>query len=459
MVESVPNEATEKDIQALNQALDEERIGAVTRIINGIPGAEVAFFLESLPSDKRKMVWDLVDDSCQGEVLVSLHDEVRESLIGEMATEQLVEVTRDLDLDDMADIIPDLPEEAIDQLMLSMDIASRGLLERVLSYPENSAGGLMDPHVVTVRTDVTVEVVKRYLQFRGDLPRPVGDFFAVGRKGHYKGRVPLVKFLTADPKTQIRDIMDESSSAILDMTPASEVAQDFEHSDWISAPVVDDNNILIGRITVDDVLDVIREEAEHSVMRMAGLDEESDMFAPVWISSRRRAVWLGINLLTVLLAAYVIGFFEAVLQEVVALAILMPVVASMGGIAGSQSLTLMIRGMATGQVGSGNIKHLLSREFLIAFLNSVLWAVVLAVVTMLWFKDWQLGTVIAMALGINLLSGALAGIIIPVLLRKLGIDPAIAGGVVLTTVTDIVGFVSFLGLGSWLLLGRQVLIT
>lgn len=454
MVESVPNEATEKDIHALNQALDEERMGAVTRIINGIPGAEVALFLESLPSDKRKLVWELVEDSCQGEVLVSLHDEVRESLIGEMETEQLVEATRDLDLDDMADLIPDLPEEATNQLMLSMDKASRDLLERVLSYPEDSAGGLMDPHVVTVRTDVTVEVVKRYLQFRGDLPKPVGDFFAVGRKGHYKGRVPLVDFLTADPKTEIRDILDESSSPILDKTPASEVAQDFEHSDWISAPVVDDNNMLIGRITVDDVVDVIREEAEHSVMRMAGLDEESDMFAPILISSKRRAVWLGINLVTVLLAALAIGFFEAVLKEVVALAILMPVVASMGGIAGSQSLTLMIRGMATGQVGSGNINHLLNREFMIALLNSVLWAAVLAGITFFWFKDPTLGMVIALALGINLLAGALAGVVIPVMLRKMSIDPAIAGGVVLTTVTDIVGYVSFLALGSWFLLGQ-----
>ena len=453
MVESVPNEATEKDIHALNQALNDERMGAVTRIINGIPGAEVALFLESLPSDKRKLVWGLVEDSCQGEVLVSLHDEVRDSLIDEMETEQLVEATRDLDLDDMADLIPDLPEEATNQLMLSMDKASRDLLERVLSYPEDSAGGLMDPDVITVRTDVTVEVVKRYLRFRGDLPKPVGDFFAVGRKGHYKGRVPLVDFLTADPKTEIRDLLDESSSAILDTTPASEVAQDFEHSDWISAPVVDDNNMLIGRITVDDVVDVIREEAEHSVMRMAGLDEESDMFAPVLVSSKRRAVWLGINLITVLLAALAIGFFEAVLKEVVALAILMPVVASMGGIAGSQSLTLMIRGMATGQVGSGNIKHLLNREFMIAFLNSVLWAGVLAAVTFFWFKDPNLGMVIALALGINLLAGALAGVVIPVMLRKMGIDPAIAGGVVLTTVTDIVGYVSFLALGSWFLLG------
>ncbi len=454
MVESVPNEATEKDISALNDALNEERMGAVTRIVNGIPGAEVALFLESLPGDKRQQVWEVVDEATQGEVLVSLHDEVRDSLIEEMDTEQLVEATRDLDLDDMADLIVDLPEEASNQLILSMDKASRELLNQVLSYPEDSAGGLMNPEVVTVRTDVTVEVVKRYFQFRGALPTPVGDLFAVGRKGHYKGRVPIAVLLTCDPKTPIKEIIDEDAPAILDKTPASEVAQDFEQNDWISAPVVDDKNILIGRITIDDVVDVMREESERAVMRMAGLNEEGDMFAPILSSSKRRAIWLGINLLTVLLAAFAIGFFEETIQKVTALAILMPVVASMGGIAGSQTLTLMIRGMATGQVGSGNIRDLLSRELMIGVINSILWAAVVAGLTAFWFKNWDISVVIAMAMAVNLVAGALAGVVIPVMLRRMSIDPAIAGGVVLTTVTDIVGYVSFLAFGSWLLLSH-----
>ena len=452
MVESVPNEATEKDISALSDALREERMGAVSRIVNGIPGAEVALFLESLPGDKRQAVWELVDEAAQGEVLVSLHDEVRDNLIEQMDTEQLVEATRDLDLNDMADIIVDLPEEASNQLMLSMDKASRELLNQVLSYDEDSAGGLMNPDVVSVRTDVTVEVVKRYFQFRGSLPTPVGDLFAVGRKGHYKGRIPLSTLLTSDPKTPIKDILDEDAPAILDKTPASEVAQDFEHNDWISAPVVDDKNILIGRITIDDVVDVIREEAERSVMRMAGLNEEGDMFAPILTSSKRRAVWLGINLLTVLLAAFAIGFFEDTIKEITALAILMPIVASMGGIAGSQTLTLMIRGMATGQVGSGNIRDLLTREVMIGFINSLLWAAVLAGFCALWFKNWDISLAMAMALVINLVAGALAGVMVPVLLRRMSIDPAIAGGVILTTVTDIVGYVSFLGIATWLLI-------
>lgn len=448
MPESVPNEATEKEIHVLNVALKDNRLREVERMINCMPAAEIAFFLESLPSDKRIKVWDLVSSEHSGEILVHLHDEVRTSLIATMDNQELVSATSDLELDDLADIILDLPKEVTDELLLSMDINNRDLLKRVLSYPKNSAGGLMNPDVITIRPDVTIDVVLRYIRMRGKLPKPLGDLFAVGRNGHYRGRLDVNDLLLKDPHTKVGDILDLKSPAILASTPASEVAQDFEHHDWISAPVVDARNTLIGRITVDDIVDVIREESEHSVMRMAGLDEEDDMFAPVLISSKRRAIWLGINLLTALAAAYTIGFFTLVLEQIVALAILMPVVASMGGIAGSQTLTLMIRGMATGQVGLGNAKHLLYREVAISIFNSLIWAIVLASITFLWFKQWNIGIVIASALTVNLIAGALAGVIVPLILRRLSIDPAIAGGVVLTTVTDIVGYVSFLGLGS-----------
>ena len=452
MSEAVPNEATEKDIHALNVALDDNRMQEVERMINSFPAAEIAFFLESLPSDKRNIVWELADSEHSGEILVHLHDEVRSSLIASMENEELVEATADLELDDLADIIQDLPKEVSDELLLSMDRTNRELLKTALSYPENSAGGLMNPDVITIRPDVTLDVVLRYIRMRGSLPEPLGDLFAVGRNGHYRGRLNINDLFLKDPNTKVADILDMNSPAILAKTPASEVAQDFQHYDWISAPVVDENNTVIGRITVDDVVDVIRDESEHSVMRMAGLDEENDMFAPVLKSSKRRALWLGINLLTVLLAAYAIGFFSAALEQIVALAILMPVVASMGGIAGSQTLTLMIRGMATGQVGLGNAKHLLSREVSISIINSFIWALVLAAITFLWFRQWDIGLVIGIALTINLVAGAFAGVMVPIILRRMSIDPAIAGGVVLTTVTDIVGYVSFLALGNWLLL-------
>jgi magnesium transporter len=452
MPEAVPNEATEKEIQILNVALEDNRLREVERMINSLPASEIAFFLESLPKNKREKVWELVDVEHSGEILVHLHDEVRLKIIAEMENQELVEATSDLELDDLADIIEDLPKEVSDELLLSMDHNNRELLKRALSYPENSAGGLMNPDVITIRPDVNLDVILRYIRMRGKLPNPLGDLFAVGRNGHYRGRLDVNDLLLKDPNTKVADILDYDSPAILAATPASEVAQDFEHHDWISAPVVDESNTLIGRITVDDIVDVIREESEQTVMRMAGLDEEDDMFAPVLISSKRRAVWLGINLLTALLAAYAIGLFAIAIEKVVALAILMPVVASMGGIAGSQTLTLMIRGMATGQVGLGNAKHLLSREFAISLFNSFIWAMVLAAISYWWFKDWNIGMVIAMALTINLIAGAIAGVLVPLLLRRLSIDPAIAGGVVLTTVTDIVGYVSFLGLGSLYLL-------
>ncbi|MCF6318517.1 MAG: magnesium transporter [Proteobacteria bacterium] len=451
MSQAVPNEATEKEIHALNVALEDNRFREVERMINCLPAAEIAFFLESLPKNKRDKVWELVDAGHSGEILVHLHDEVRLLLIAKMANQELLDATSDLELDDLADIIEDLPKEVSDELLLSMDHNNRELLKRALSYPEDSAGGLMNPDVITIRPDVTLDVILRYIRMRGKLPNPLGDLFAVGRNGHYRGRLDVNDLLLKDPNTKVADILDYDSPAILATTPASEVAQDFEHHDWISAPVVDESNTLIGRITVDDIVDVIRDESEQTVMRMAGLDEEDDMFAPVLISSKRRAIWLGINLLTALLAAYAIGFFTIALEKVVALAILMPVVASMGGIAGSQTLTLMIRGMTTGQIGLGNAKHLLSREFAISIINSFIWAIVLAVITFLWFKDWTIGLVIALALTINLIAGAIAGVAVPLFLRRLSIDPAIAGGVVLTTVTDIIGYVSFLSLGSYFL--------
>ncbi len=448
MSEAVPNEATEKEIQTLNAALEDNRLREVERMINALPASEIAFFLESLPKDKRNKVWERVDSEHSGEILVHLHDEVRNEFIGKMENQELVIATSDLELDDLADIIEDLPKEVSDELLLSMDKNNRELLKRALSYPENSAGGLMNPDVITIRPDVTIDVVLRYLRMRGRLPNPLGDLFAVGRDGHYRGRLDVNDLLLKDPQTKVADVLDLKSPPILATTPASEVAQDFEHHDWISAPVVDDSNTLIGRITVDDIVDVIRDESEQNIMRMAGLDEEDDMFAPVVISSKRRAIWLGINLLTALVAAYAIGFFADTLEKVVALAILMPVVASMGGIAGSQTLTLMIRGMATGQIGIGNFKHLLSREFAISLFNSFIWAIILALITFLWFQDWNIGLVIALALTVNLIAGATAGVVVPLILRRLSIDPAIAGGVVLTTVTDIVGYVSFLSLGK-----------
>jgi magnesium transporter len=310
----------------------------------------------------------------------------------------------------------------------------------------------MDPDTVTVRGDVTVEVVLRYLRMRRELPAGTDALFVVSRAGAYRGCLFLTKLITSDPDQTVGQIMDTDIPAISATTDAAQVATLFENYDLVSAAVVDEHGKLVGRITVDDVVDVIREEASHSVLSMAGLDEDDDMFAPVAVSARRRSVWLGVNLATAFLAAWVAGLFEATLAQVVMLAILMPVVPSMGGIAGNQTLILITRGIALGQVERSNARWLLTKEFGVALYNAAGWAIVVALVTMWWFDAWRIGLVIGLALAVNLLCAAVAGFAIPLTLKKLHIDPALAGGVVLTTITDVVGLVAFLGFGTMLLL-------
>jgi magnesium transporter len=310
----------------------------------------------------------------------------------------------------------------------------------------------MNPDVITVRADVTVDVVLRYLRLRGEMPEHTDHLFVVSRRHQYLGRVAITGLLTRDASTPINELIDDEQPAIQVDTPAGEVASQFSDYDWVSAPVVDENNILLGRITVDDVVDIIRDQAEHQALGAAGLDEDEDLFSPVPRAARRRALWLGINLLTAFLASWVIGRFEGTLEKVVALAVLMPIVASMGGVAGTQVLTLMVRGLALGQVGVGNLRALLAKEVLVGMLNGLIWSLVVGLVSGLWFQDAALGLVIGLAMMINLVNAALAGVLVPLTLRRLNIDPALAGGVVLTTFTDVVGFLSFLGLGTLILL-------
>jgi magnesium transporter len=310
----------------------------------------------------------------------------------------------------------------------------------------------MNPDVITVRADVTVDVVLRYLRLRGEMPEHTDHLFVVSRRHQYLGRVATNALLTHDPSTPINELIDDEQPAIAVDTADNVVATQFSDHDWVSAPVVDENNILLGRITIDDVVDIIREQAEHQAMSAAGLDEDEDMFSPVPRAARRRTLWLGINLLTAFLASWVIGRFEASLEKVVALAVLMPIVASMGGVAGTQVLTLMVRGLALGQVGVGNLRALLAKEVLVGVLNGAVWAVVVGLVSGLWFQDAPLGLVIGLAILINMINAALAGVLVPLTLKRMNIDPALAGGVVLTTFTDVIGFLSFLGLGTLILL-------
>ncbi|TDJ35917.1 MAG: magnesium transporter [Gammaproteobacteria bacterium] len=435
-------------LSTLSDALDSGKLNPVSELLKSLNGAEIAHLLESLPPQRRLIVWKLVDADNEGEVLVSVNEEVRASLIREMEAGALIAATGSLELDDLADILDDLPDTVTRQILDSMDKENRERLATVLSYPEDSAGGLMNTDVITVRRDVSLDVVLRYLRKLGEIPEHTDYLFVVDRDGRYVGRLSLTDVVTRDLGLLVADAMDTSVEGIPTTMEDNDVAALFERRDLVSAPVVDDNNMLLGRITVDDVLDVVREEGEHSVLSLAGLDEEDDMFAPVVTSVVRRGWWLGINLLTALLAAWVITRFEATIAQVVALAVLMPVVASMGGIAGGQTLVLMIRGIAVGQVGPGNAQALLTKEVAVALLNGILWALVVGGVAILWYDEFSLGAVVALAIAVNLMAGALAGVIIPLVMQRLNIDPALAGNVVLTTVTDVIGFSVLLGLGT-----------
>ncbi len=453
MAEQIHEEKTARQLDRLSKALDSGVQYRVSRLVSGLSAAEIGDLLESLPLPKRLAVWDLIDPAQDGDVLVEVNDEVRASLIRDMTPDELVAAVGDLDLDDLADILDDLPDTVISTVLSSMGRQDRERLDRVLSYPQDSAGGLMDPDVLTIRPDVSLDVVLRYLRSRGELPEVFDYLFVVDRSGRYLGALKLADLLTKDPTTTVAEHMDRSLKSMpVDMT-ASQVATDFEHHDLISAPVTDHDQRLLGTITIDDVVDVIREEAEHSVLTMAGLDEADDMFAPALQSARKRWLWLGVNLVTALMAAAVLFAFEPTLEQLVATAVLFPVVMSMGGIAGTQTLTLMIRGMATGQVSARNIPALLRKELLVGLMNGVVFALLVGTIAALWYGQMDLGVVIAIAILLNLIAGALAGALVPVVLRRLSIDPALAGGVVLTTVTDVIGIFAFVGLATYVLLG------
>lgn len=422
------------------------------RFVNELHPSEIALLLETLPPDQRQPAWDLVDPNFDGDVLLYVNEGLRESLIRGMETKELVAAAEQLDTDDLADIFQDLPEAVTEQVLKSMDQQDRIRLEAALSYPEDTAGGLMNTDTVTVRPDVTLDVVLRYLRLRGSVPEMTDNLIIVDRDDRYQGVLRITDLLVKPGTQRVADVMLSDVVPIDANLPASDVASLFEHRDLISAPVVDKNGKLIGRITIDDVVDVIRDEADHSIMSMAGLNEELDVYAPIVRSARRRGLWLGANLLTVLVASWVIGQFEGTIAQVVILAVLMPIVASMGGIAGSQTLTIVIRGMALGHIGPANSMRIIRRELGIGLLNGIVWSVVVGSITILWFGDYAVAGVIACAILVNLQLGVLCGAMVPLVIRRYGGDPALGGSVILTGITDAVGFFVFLGLATMVVL-------
>ncbi len=437
-------------LQTVSDSLESGATMQIRYLLNGaLPAQDVARLLESSPPKERKLLWELIDSENEGEVLQYLSEDIGVQFLKEMDTERLVAVSEHFESDDLADLLQHLPETVVKEVLASMTAQDRTRVETLLSYSEDSAGGLMNTDTITIRPNITLDIVFRYLRRHEELPDMTDSLLVVSRSDRLLGSLPITKLLVADTDLTVRDVMETEDEVIYADTPVSEVAQLFEKMDLVSAPVVDkDTHKLLGRITIDDVVDVIRDEAEHSMLSMAGLDDDEDTFSPILKTTKRRAVWLGINLITAFTASYVIGLFQDTLDQVVALAILMPIVASMGGIAGSQVLTLVIRGIALNQIGSTNTRWLLNRELLVGLINGLLWATVIAALTALWFDNLKIAYIIAGAIIINLLFAATTGTLLPILLKKMGIDPALAGSVILTTVTDVVGFLSFLGLAT-----------
>ncbi|MDY6882747.1 MAG: magnesium transporter [Pseudomonadota bacterium] len=452
MAEALVSKYVQTQLRALNAALTNGQFVSVRKLLLELPPSDVAHILESSPSRTRDELWELIDSDFHGDILEELSDDVRNGIITKMLPANVVDALEEMDTDDLAETLSSLPEPVLADILDSMDAQDRLRAEQALSYGEETAGFIMNTDTITLRPDVTVDVVLRYIRLKGELPENTDTFYVVNRTDNLVGIVPVARLLTAETDNRVSEVMDEESEAIPVNMPDDEVASLFERYNWLSAPVVDENNRLVGRITIDDVVDIIREDAEHSMMSMAGLDDDEDTFAPVMQSTKRRSVWLAVNLVTALMAAMVSDLFEAALSQLAVLAILNTIVPSMGGVAGNQTLTLVIRGMALGHVNASNSRWLISKEIAIGFLNGAIWAILIASVIALWKQDYMLGIIIAFAMMINMIAAALAGATLPMIMKRLKIDPALAGSVILTTITDVVGIFAFLGTATLFLI-------
>jgi magnesium transporter len=452
MTEALESKYAFSQLEALNVALANGMYVQVSNMLHNMPASDIALMLESTPSKDRSVLWKLIDTDFHSDVLEELSEDVRNGIMSEMMPEKLADALEEMDTDDMAEMLSGLPSKVYQDVLKSLDSQDRLRAEKALAYGDGTAGFLMNTDTVTLRPEITIEVVLRYLRLKGEIPTDTDTFYVVDRNDELIGTVAVTKFITASAESTIDSLMDEEAEAIPVDMPETEVAKIFERYNWLSAPVVDTDNKLVGRITIDDVVDIIREEAEHSMMSMAGLDDEEDTFAPVVKSTQRRSIWLGVNLFTALMAAAVSDLFEATLSQLAVLAILNTIVPSMGGVAGNQTLTLVIRGMALGHVSPANTRWLITKELSIGLLNGMIWAILIASVVALWKQDFMLGVVIAFAMLINMIAAGLAGATLPIIMKKLRIDPALAGSVILTTITDVVGIFAFLGTATLLLI-------
>ena len=443
---------TKPQINNLVELLNADQGLAVAELFSEAHPADIADALEQLTPENRPLAWVHIPKDEKGEVLAELSEGVFKNLAHELDDRELINAIKVLDIDEIADLIPDLPEALLADVLFAVDTETRANLGEVLSYPEDSAGGLMNLDTITVRDNISLDVVLHYLRLKSELPEHTDAIYLVDREKRLTGILPLDRLITQPGRDTALSHALENPVTFESLDDEEDVAKAFADYDLISAPVLDKNNALLGRITIDDVVDVIRDQAEHDIMAAAGLKEDEDIFAPVTKTSRNRTVWLAVNLVTALLGSWVIDQFDGSIQQLVALAVLMPIVASMGGNAGTQTLTVVIRGMSLGTISRDNMGAVLRKETMVGLLNGFIWAIVIAAIAAIWFHNIQLGLVIAAAMTVNLVMGAIAGVCIPIFLEKMDIDPALAGGVALTTVTDVVGYFSVLGLATLLIL-------
>ncbi|KJS07983.1 MAG: magnesium transporter [Gammaproteobacteria bacterium BRH_c0] len=432
----------------IDQIIDPADLNRIAHMLNNMAIPDIAHHIESAPPRARRILWELLDEEFEGEVLGELSEQVQLEFLEGMDSAEVVAIFEGMDPDDIADIIQQLPDKVIPEVLQAMTEQDRLRVEKVLNYNEYTAGGLMNTDTITVRPDLTMDVVLRYLRRHEEIPEVTDNLFVVNRNDTFLGTLPITKLLTSSPNITVREVMVTDVEAIPATLPDSEVARLFQRHDWVSAPVVDEAGKLLGRITIDDVVDVIVEDADHSLLGLAGLSDEEETFSPVRRSAPARAIWLCVNLVAALVAASVVNLFSDTIEKVVALAVLMPIVANMGGVAGHQTLTVVVRGLALGQVSRNNLRWLFNKEFMVGCLNGMLWALVMGTIASLWFGDYTIGLVIGAAMAINLVTAAVAGCLLPVILQSLRIDPALAGSMALTTVTDVMGFFSFLGLAT-----------
>jgi magnesium transporter len=414
--------------------------------------ADVAYILEALPLARRLRVWDLVQGEREGEILLELSEPVRETLIAHMEPEELVAAAEQLDTDELADLAPDLPEDVMDDVFKALPVAEREQLRAAMSYSDDAVGALMDFDLVTVRDDITLEVVLRYLRRLDELPDHTDQLFVVDRRETLRGALPLNRLLVTDPEVRVRDVMKTDMLVLRDDDRAQDAAQAFERYDLVTAPVTDRRNRLVGRVTVDAVLDFIRSRAEAERLNLGGLREEEDIFSSVWASARNRWAWLAVNLVTAFVASRVISVFEGTIEKLVALAALMPIVAGIGGNSGNQTITMLVRAIALGQINPANARKMLTKEIAIAVLNGLVWGGIIGLFAVLLYHSLALGVVMTAAMTLNLLVAALFGVFIPLLMMKLGRDPAVGSSVMITAITDSGGFFIFLGLATLVLL-------